>query len=158
MGDFLFLPYTGPGENKIVGILNHENEMAEVGYYSILLEPWKIFCELTSTERVGWHRYSYPPSEKAKLMIDLSHVLQPNWGHNLLESELTFVNEYSVKGYRKTSGWAKEDPVWFTAKFDQPIVSKQIIDGEKTINSEKVKGKKPDRLSRLWAIICSTER
>ena len=141
LGDFLFLPYTGPGENKPVGVLNHENETAEVGYYSILLEPWNIFCELTTTERVGWHRYSYPPSENAKLMIDLSHVLQPNWGHHLLESEFTFVDEYSVKGYRKTSGWAKEDPVWFTAKFDQPIIGKQIIDGEKNINSEKVKGK-----------------
>ncbi len=131
LGDFLFLPFTGPKENKPVGVLNHENETAEVNYYSILLEPWNIFCELTTTERVGWHRYSYPPSENAKLMIDLSHVLQPNWGHRLLESEFIFVDDYSIKGYRKTSGWAKDDPVWFTAKFDQPIIGKKIIEGEK---------------------------
>lgn len=141
LGDFLFLPFTGPKENKPVGVLNHENETAEVNYYSILLEPWNIFCELTTTERVGWHRYSYPPSENAKLMIDLSHVLQPNWGHRLLESEFIFVDDYSIKGYRKTTGWAKDDPVWFTAKFDQPIIGKKIIEGEKTFDSEIVKGK-----------------
>jgi len=51
-------------------------------------------------------------------------------GHRLLESEFTIVDDYTVKGYRKTSVWAKDDPVGFTAKFDQPIVVKQIIEGE----------------------------
>ena len=58
LGDFLFLPFTGTVESKPVGKLIHEKERAEAGYYSIMLEPWKILCELTTTERVGWHRYT----------------------------------------------------------------------------------------------------
>ena len=138
LGDFLFLPFTGAVENKPVGKLIHQNETAEVGYYSIQLKPWDILCELTTTERVGWHRYSYPESADAKLMIDLSYVLQPNWGHSLIESEIEFIDDFTVKGYRKTSGWAKDDPIWFTAKFDQPIVKKQIIMDGKVYDVQKV--------------------
>ena len=61
-----------------------------------------------------------------------------------LESEFIFVDDYSIKGYRKTSGWAKDDPVWFTAKVDQYIIGKKIIEGEKTFDSESQR-KKPDR-------------
>ena len=141
LGDFLFLPFTGAVENKPVGKLIHQNETAEVGYYSIQLEPWDILCELTTTERVGWHRYSYPESADTKLMIDLSHVLQPNWGHSLIESEIEFIDDFTVIGYRKTSGWAKDDPAWFKAKFDQPIVKKQIVEDGKVYDIQKVKGK-----------------
>ena len=98
LGDFLFLPFTGAVENKPVGKLIHQNETAEVGYYSIHLKPWDILCELTTTERVGWHRYSYPESADAKLMIDLSYVLQPNWGHSLIESEIEFIDDFTVIG------------------------------------------------------------
>ena len=141
LGDFLFLPFTVTVESKPVGKLIHEKERAEVGYYSIMLEPWKILCELTTTERVGWHRYTYPEAANAKLMIDLSHVLQPNWGHSLIESEIEFIDDYTVRGYRKTSGWAKEDPAWFTARFDQPILKKQIVENGKVSIKQKSKGK-----------------
>ena len=71
LGDFLFLPFTGAVENKPVGKLIHQNETAEVGYYSIQLKPRDILCELTTTERVGWHRYSYPESGKLPSIADL---------------------------------------------------------------------------------------
>ena len=141
LGDFLFLPFTVTVESKPVGKLIHEKERAEAGYYSIMLEPWNILCELTTTERVGWHRYTYPEAANAKLMIDLSHVLQPNWGHSLIESEIEFIDDYTVRGYRKTSGWAKEDPAWFTARFDQPILKKQIVENGKVSIKQKSKGK-----------------
>ena len=141
LGDFLFLPFTGTVESKPVGKLIHEKERAEAGYYYIMLEPWKILCELTTTERVGWHRYTYPESANAKLMIDLSHVLQPNWGHSLIESEIEFIDDYTLRGYRKTSGWAKEDPAWFTARFDQPILKKQIVENGKVSVKQKSNGK-----------------
>ncbi|MAV79737.1 MAG: glycoside hydrolase [Flavobacteriaceae bacterium] len=141
LGDFLFLPFTMTVESKPVGKLIHEKERAETGYYSIMLEPWNILCELTTTERVGWHRYTYPEAANAKLMIDLSHVLQPNWGHALIESEIEFIDDYTVRGYRKTSGWAREDPGWFTARFDQPILKKQIVENGKVSVKQKSKGR-----------------
>lgn len=142
LGDVLLLPFTGiPAISKPVGTLYHDKEFSEVGYYSIDIEPWGIFAELTSSERVGFHRYTYPLNENAKLMIDLSHILQPNWGHTLLESEIHFIDDYTIKGYRKTKGWAKNDPIWFLISFDKPIKSKKILVDEELSTSLVVKGK-----------------
>jgi putative alpha-1,2-mannosidase len=68
--------------------------------------------ELTATARTGFHKYQFPATAEAKLMVDLSHVLQPNWGHRLLESEIKIVDEYTIEGYRLTSGWAAYDPIF----------------------------------------------
>ena len=69
-GDLLFMPYTGemkvsPGtqENPTSGYgshYSHEREKAQVGYYSVMLDDYGIQAELTATERVGFHRYTYP--------------------------------------------------------------------------------------------------
>jgi len=129
LGDFLFLPFTGIYKGqKPVGQLNHHYEKAVPGWYQILLEPWGIEVQLTATERVGWHQYSFPQDTNAKVMIDLNHVLQPNWGHHLKEASLTFINPYTIKAYRKTSGWAMEDPIWMLATFDHPIQKVELLD------------------------------
>lgn len=132
MGDFLFLPFTGDKapQKKPVGTLDHRLESAEVGYYRLQVKPWNIAVELTANERSGWHRYTYPEEMDAQFMLDLSHILQPNWGHTLLESSLTIVDEYTVQGFRLTKGWAENDPLWFYAKFSQPIKQISSLQGE----------------------------
>ncbi|MEZ4850348.1 MAG: GH92 family glycosyl hydrolase [Bacteroidia bacterium] len=137
LGDILFLPFTGEvGKEKPVAILDHRSEDASPGYYKIEVKPWNIHAELTATVRTGWHRYTYPEGEGMKLMIDLSHILQPNWGHRLIDSELKMVDDYTVEGYRLTSGWAAEDPIWFRCEFNLPIQELNMI----TEKAEKGKG------------------
>jgi predicted alpha-1,2-mannosidase len=138
LGDILFLPFSGdiPAE-KPVGNFDHQNEEASPGYYSVLVEPWKVKSELTVTKRTGWHRYSFPQNTSAKLMIDLGHVLQPNWGHQILEGEIRIVDEYAIEGYRLTSGWAAYDPIHFKCTFNHPIISHEIkVDENLTIDKE----------------------
>lgn len=127
LGDVLFLPFTGQiPEEKPVGILNHTKESAYPGYYRIEVAPWKVKAELTATLFSGLHRYTYPVEEEARLMIDLEHILQPNWGHRLVTATLEVADSVTVRGYRKTNGWAAEDPIWFECKFDRPIHSFEI--------------------------------
>ena len=127
LGDFLFLPYTHhQGLEKPVGTLDHRKETAEAGYYKVQVDPWGVTAELTANERSGWHRYTYPKDEEAHLMVDLSHILQPNWGHRLVESTVKIVDEYTIQGYRLTSGWAHKDPIWFYCQFDQPVLNYQV--------------------------------
>ena len=142
LGDFLFLPYTQQKHSKKpIGILNHHNEFAEVGYYKIIIEPWNILAELTANKRSGWHRYTYPTHEEARLMVDLAHILQPNWGHKLLESTFEVTDKYTIRGYRLTSGWAHHDPVWFYCQFNQPILQYQLLEDTTISNgSNKSKG------------------
>ena len=141
LGDVLILPFTGnvPKE-KPVGILNHDNEHAEVGYYKVNVAPWDVSAELTTTLYSGRHRYQYPKTKDAKLMLDLAHILQPNWGHKVVESSMEIIDEYTIKGYRKTSGWAENDPIWFTCVFDKPMASSSIIADGKTINISSASG------------------
>jgi predicted alpha-1,2-mannosidase len=128
MGDILFLPFTGdiPEENPVADY-RHQNEHAEPGYYTVSVMPWNVKAELTATIRTGWHRYSFPRDEQANIMVDLSHVLQTNWGHRLIECEMTIVDEYTVEGYRLTTGWAEHDPIWFRVEFDAPIIGRTIL-------------------------------
>ena len=141
LGDILFLPYSGSHEDyKSVATFDHEDEEASAGYYKVIVQPWDIVAEFSATKRTAWHKYSYPENSTASLMIDLAHVLQSDWGHQVLESELSMVDDYSVIGYRKTKGWAEDDPIWFKCVFDQPITNFTIVSDSLNIEGNNTKG------------------
>ncbi|HET8963141.1 MAG TPA: glycoside hydrolase family 92 protein, partial [Chitinophagales bacterium] len=52
---------------------SHNNEIASPGFYSVLLVDENIFVELTTTARVGMHRYTFPKSKDAQVILDLTH-------------------------------------------------------------------------------------
>ncbi len=141
LGDILFLPFTGEvTDKKPIAVLSHDDEIAEPGYYKISVKPWDIKAEFSATERTAWHKYTFPTGGKAQLMIDLAHILQPNWGHTLIESQITIVDEYTIVGYRLTKGWALKDPIWFKCVFDQPIAEYQLKQDGKVIKGDKAQG------------------
>jgi len=141
LGDILFLPFTGDiPDEKPVGSFSHNSEKASPGYYKIVIDPWQIQAELTATKRCGWHRYTFPAEAEAKLMIDLSHILQANWGHRVLEGTIHVIDDYTIEGYRLTSGWAAYDPIYFRCKFNQPIKAYEIRTEGKKMNSNSAKG------------------
>ena len=51
----------------------HASETARPGYYSVKLDDDNIFVELTATKRAGLHRYTYPATERANIILDLAH-------------------------------------------------------------------------------------
>ncbi len=147
MGDVLFLPFTGPIPEVPLATFSHENEEARPGYYRVQLNPWDVSCELTSTLRTGWHRYTYPQEEKAGLLIDLAHILQSTWGNMVLEASIKVVDDKTIEGYRLTSGWAAYDPIWFRAEFDVPFeVQRLEVDGQQSQSPTAAEGKE----IRLW--------
>ncbi|MEM6803240.1 MAG: GH92 family glycosyl hydrolase [Bacteroidota bacterium] len=143
MGDILLLPFQGniPKE-KPVAKLDHSGEIAKPGYYSLQIQAWDIQAEITASERTAWYRFTYPKNQSAKLSVDLAHILQANWGHSLIESKIEQIDTFSLRGYRMTSGWAKEDPIWFEMKCNQPIQSiSYILDGEDTDERKIIQAK-----------------
>lgn len=108
---------------------SHENETASTGYYSVLLDDYNIKAELTSTKRSGFHRYTFPESGQANIIIDLK-----NRDH-VLESNIEFISDTEIQGLRKSRRWAKEQFVYFYAKFSKPFnsygiaLNDTIIDG-----------------------------
>ncbi len=141
MGDILFLPFTGDIPSEPVATFSHDNETARPGYYSVLLKPWDINCELSATLRTGWHRYSYPEGSNSSLMIDLGHVLQTTWGHRLEESYINIIDDKTIEGYRLTTGWAACDPVYFRAEFARPFEIIQLEADGKSVPGSRAEGR-----------------
>jgi len=130
LGDFLLMPTVGPlqlnpgtadnPESGYRSAYSHENEVAQPAYYKVLLDEDNILVELTTTERVGFHRYTFPGTDTANIILDLIHGIYNYEGKNVW----TFIrveNDTLVTGYRQTNGWARTRIVYFAMSFSKPI-------------------------------------
>ena len=117
-GDILVVPSIGQIETapRKMRFL-HEHESASPGYYSVLLEEDNIKAELTATARVGVHRYTFPEAPGANIIIDLHHGLGPD---RVIESSVQIVNTWEITGMRRSEGWAKNQVLYFVARFSKP--------------------------------------
>ena len=96
---------------------SHANEIARPEYYSLLLDRYNIKAELTATDRVGFHRYTYPEGKPASILIDL----REGNGSNAYDSYIRKVDDYTVEGYRYVRGWSPSRKVYFVLKSDKKI-------------------------------------
>ncbi|PJJ08443.1 putative alpha-1,2-mannosidase [Flavobacterium sp. 1] len=113
---------------------SHVNEKAAPGSYQVFLEDPKINVELTSSQRTAFHKYTFVENDKQSVVIDLGFAI--NWDKTL-KTRITIEDEYTISGYRFSTGWAKNQKVFFVAKFSKPIsesillANKQIVTGNK---------------------------
>ena len=140
--DILLMPTTGeiksvPGEAATPGSgyrsrFSHTQESARPGYYQVMLQDYNINVELTTTEHVGLHRYTFPKSENAHVVIDLDHSLDKKrnyWSCKVIGAEIKIIDNRTIEGYRILTGWAKLRKVYFHAEFSQPIISSVLFNG-----------------------------
>jgi len=120
-GDILLLPSL-----KLAGsaAFQHRNESAAPGYYSVKLDDDNILVELTATARTGLHRYTFPRSEDANVIIDLAHR------DKVIDSDLRVTSKTTIVGWRRSQAWAKDQIVYFAAEFSQPFTSYGPTDRE----------------------------
>lgn len=116
----------GEEENPESGLWSYADrsrEVAEPGYYSVPLSRYGILAELTATERAGMHRYTFPESAEAAIVLDLQ-----NGGcwDKATEVRLTAVDSTRVEGYRFSRGWAPDQKVYFSAEFSKPFKSFEL--------------------------------
>jgi len=113
-GDVLLFPFTKASDSLSA---KKTDETAEVGYYKVDLNNG-VQAELTSTDRVGFHRYTYP-SQKAKLLVNLQHGLRFITDSLVLDSDITIeADKKTISGYCHTSNWV-ERKYFFTLTFDK---------------------------------------
>lgn len=130
LGDFLIVPTTGklqlnPGTandpaSGYRSAYSHDNETALANYYKVKLDDHNIIAELTTSQRVGHHRYTFPKSDNAHIILDLMAGIYNHKDKNVW----TFVrveNDTLVTGYRQTQGWARTRTVYFAMAFSKPI-------------------------------------
>ena len=141
LGDILIMPTTGEVKLDIGTAqdpdsgyrsrFSHENEKAEAGYYSVMLEDYGILAELTASDRVGVHRYTFPEgTETGHIVLDLDYGIYYYDGKTLM-ANLRVEDPYTLTGYRITRGWSRMNYTHFAVKFSKPIVNYGCRNNEK---------------------------
>ncbi len=115
---------------------SHEKEKSAPGYYTVDLLDYGIKAELTTTKRVGIHRYTFPKDSATAIHIDLGYAL--NWDKPT-DTFIEKVNDSTLQGYRKSTGWAKDQRVYFVMQFSKPFHGYTVFKND-SINSLPVQG------------------
>lgn len=132
LGDFLIMPTQGtlqlnPGvasdaKSGYRSAFSHANEVAQAGYYKVKLDDHNITAELTASDRVGFHQYTFPKSDQSHIVLDLAHGIY-NYDDKTVWTFVRVVNDTLVTGYRQTNGWARTRTVYFALSFSKPFKS-----------------------------------
>ena len=120
------MPTTGKvkahlGPKEYGSSYSHDNETVEAGYHSVILDDYNIKAELTSTLRVGFHRYTFPKSDQSAIILDLSAQLGPSGTDS---GYVKKVSSQQLNGYavmEKTRRRPKPTKVFFTIHFNKPF-------------------------------------
>ncbi len=132
LGDFLVMPQVGrlrlnPGtadrpETGYRSRFRKETEHASPGYYRVHLDGPDVEAELTATTRAGFHRYTFPASDSARIVLDMEHGIY-NYDGKVLWSMVRVHNDTLVTGYRITRGWARTRYIYFAMIFSKPFAA-----------------------------------
>lgn len=124
-----FLPYKSK--------YNHVNEKTTPGSYQVFLEDPKINVELTSSQRTAFHKYTFAKDDKQSVVVDLGFAI--NWD-KALKTAIKIEDEYTISGYRFSTGWAKNQKVFFVARFSKPITETTLIADKKVVEGKVAEG------------------
>jgi predicted alpha-1,2-mannosidase len=132
LGDILIMPTSGalqlnPGtadhpEKGFRSAFSHSEEQAAPNYYAVQLQDHQIHAELTTSTRVGMHRYTFPASSESHIILDLVSGIY-NYDHKNVWTFLRIENDSLITGYRQTNGWGRTRTVYFAIAFSKPFKS-----------------------------------
>lgn len=126
------LPYTSR--------FSHSSEIASPGYYKVDLENNNIQVELTANEYVSFHKYTYQNDNVPSFVLDLGYAV--NWD-TPTESSIALESETQIVGYRHSTGWAKNQKVFFVVETSEPIINAHFMSNSETLDSRsEAKGTK----------------
>ncbi|MBF4472937.1 GH92 family glycosyl hydrolase [Flavobacterium sp. HJJ] len=118
-------------------VYSHLNEKSKPGYYQVYLKDPKINVELTASQRTAFHKYTYAESDRQSVVIDLGFAI--NWD-KALKTAITIEDKYTISGYRYSTGWAKNQKVFFVAKFSKAISESTVTADKKIVSGNKAEG------------------
>jgi predicted alpha-1,2-mannosidase len=128
MGDVLLLPIN-PKKEKLKNSYFKNTEIGKVGYYSLNKKD-DVKVELTCSERVAYHQYTFPENE-GQVLVDIQHGLRFVFDENnqkglVIESDVKIEDSTTISGYCSTQNWVNRK-YFFTISFDQPFVKSTLL-------------------------------
>lgn len=138
LGNFLVMPTTGKLNTSSGKLANPEegyrsrytksSEKASAGYYSVMLDKYKVKAEMTAAPHSGILRFTFPENKESRIQIDLARRV----GGTSTLQYVKVVDENTIQGWMKCTpdggGWGNGDghadyTVYFYAKFSKPLKS-----------------------------------
>jgi predicted alpha-1,2-mannosidase len=154
--DILLMPGTGAAHNEpgsredpsqgYRSRFSQATERGEPGYYTVFLEDYKIKAEMTTTERVGVHRYTFPADATSHFVVDLAHgTIDPpqRMYCNVISAEMHVAGNDTITGGRRVEEWAPGRYIYFAMKFSKPFANAEIFSDSKPLGvaARKAQGK-----------------
>lgn len=141
VGGVALMPITGEAKTRPGLLENPEegwrstfqksDEVADAGYYSVVLQDYGIRTELTATARVGYQRYTFPASEDSHILLNIGN--RQGESGAVRDARIEVVNPQTVQGYVVTEPeYVKKYqkgasvPMYFYACFDTPFETTSV--------------------------------
>ena len=141
LGDILITPYTGAK----ISYYRHQDETVRPAYYSVKKSDG-IKVELTASERVSFHKYTFPVNTEGHILIDLKEGNYDKWMRTgKIRGYLEKAGPYTLKGWRNSSGWASNRRIYFAIQSSIPVKDLVLYDSTEersgdTLEAKFVKG------------------
>lgn len=110
VGGVVFMPTTGelrtvPGHPDSSGTgyrsaFDKKDEILTAGYYSVLLKDYNIKAEVTSTNRVSFHRYTFPAGEQSHILFDIGN--KQGESGEVKDARVTYTSDGRIEGFVET--------------------------------------------------------
>ena len=148
-GQFRVIPTIGENGQKNYrdgqySKFSHKKEVAFPGYYAVELPKQGVLAELTASERVGLHRYTFTKDEVPHILLDVSSAMM--FRERNTEGEVFIFPEQkeivgATRAYGSFGGRYGGSKVYFAARFNQPFSGFDVWSGDNVFkNQVAVKG------------------
>lgn len=147
LGDILIMPTSGKlqlsqgtDENPDMGYSSrwrHETEKASPGFYGVHLDDYNIDVEVTSSKRVGFHRYTFNTTGEHNIILDPTH----NVSETHLDSEVEILSDTEIRGFKHSESAGGNRYAYFYAKFSKPFDSSGVAINDTVILEKKATAK-----------------
>lgn len=98
---------------------DHQHESATAGYYQVMMQPWGVNAEMTTTTRCGMLKYTFPAGKQANILLPLSYANNPT-----LSADVHYIDSQTITGHVTSQAFYGEHqgiPVYFVMKFSKPF-------------------------------------
>ena len=96
-----------PPDRTYASPYDKASETASPGYYSVFFPDSGVRTELTTTERTGYYRFTFPQTERGTVLIDLGAG----------DNEIEIVGDHTIRG----RGYDQRSGRCFVAEFSKPF-------------------------------------
>ena len=143
LGDILIMPMneirSERGEQEDINYgyastYSHDTEIVRPEYYSVQVDRYNIKAEMTATNRVGFHRYTYPAGKPASVLVDIN---EGNADRGAVMGFVRKIDDYTIEGYRYSHYWSPNRKVYFVLQTDQKIEDFTAYDGNEPKSKEQ---------------------